>query len=297
MATKDGALFLREQLESFVSQTHRNWRLYVSDDCSSDRTIAVIEEFKSSTLSQIDIRRGPNKGPSANFLSLACDRSIDADFFAFSDQDDIWFEDKLERAVARLVELGGDAPAFYCSRTLLVDENNKRVLGRSLLFKRKPSFGNALVQSLGGGNTMVFNRPAKRLLEQAQSSAVIHDWWIYQVVTGAGGSAIYDETPTLRYRQHSANVIGANMGWRAQLKRLLMLIEGRFGRWNELNVAALFSVNGLLTEGSKEQLRAFDSARRGRLDKRVANLWRSGVYRQTLRGNVGLYLAAVLAKL
>jgi glycosyltransferase involved in cell wall biosynthesis len=297
MATKDGALFLREQLESFAGQTFGNWHLYVSDDGSSDDTMAVLQEFKQSTSASVDIRRGPNKGPSENFLSLACDPLIDADFFAFSDQDDVWFDDKLERAIARLIALGDGSPAFYCSRTLLVDRNNQKVLGTSPLFKRKPSFANALVQSLGGGNTMVFNRSTKRLLEQNRSAAVIHDWWTYQLVTGAGGVAIYDEKPSLRYRQHGANVIGSNMGWRAQVRRLKMLVEGRFGRWNEVNISALFSAAKQLTDESKKQLSLFDGARRGRLDRRILNLWRSGVYRQTLRGNAALYLAVILAKL
>jgi glycosyltransferase involved in cell wall biosynthesis len=297
LATKDGARFLRDQLDSFASQTHRNWRLYASDDWSSDKTTEILEEFKRRTSSWVEVRRGPNKGPAENFLSLARDPEIEADFFAFSDQDDIWLNDKLERAVASLAGLDSVVPAFYCSRTLLVDENNERVLGTSQLFDRKPAFGNALVQSLGGGNTTVFNRAAKRLLEQARVNVVIHDWWTYQLVTGAGGVAVYDEKPSLRYRQHGANVIGSNKGWRAQYRRLLMMIEGRFGGWNEINIMALLSLKGLLTAESAKQLMLFDGARHGHLARRVASVWRSGIYRQTLQGNIALYVAAVLSKL
>jgi hypothetical protein len=297
MATKDGARFLRDQLDSFASQTHRNWRLYVSDDRSSDETIAILEEFRRRTGAWVDVRPGPCMGPAENFMSLARDPRIEADFYAFSDQDDIWLSNKLERAIDRLTEVSSDVPTFYCSRTLLVDEHNEKVLGKSPRFKRKPAFGNALVQSLGGGNTMVFNRSAKRLLEQAQAAVVIHDWWTYQLVSGAGGVAIYDETPSMRYRQHGANVIGSNMGWGARLKRLSMLAEGRFGSWNEMNIAALRSAAQLLTAESMGQLLLFERARAGKLPRRVANLWRSGVYRQTLQGNLALYLAAVLSKL
>lgn len=297
MATKDGGRFLRDQLESLAAQTHRNWSLYVSDDGSSDDTIKILQEFKLRTSRLVDIRLGPKEGPAENFMSLSRDPRISADLFAFSDQDDVWLEDKLERAIARLGAVSNDLPALYCSRTLLVDEGNERALGKSPLFRRTPGFGNALVQSLAGGNTMVFNRAAKRLLEQASAKAVFHDWRTYQLVTGAGGVVIYDEAPSVRYRQHAANVIGSNQGWAARLNRMTMLIRGRFGDWNDVNISALRTVRELLTPASAEQLAQFERARHGSLAGRIACLRRSGVYRQTWGGSFALYIAALLSKL
>src|SRR6516162_5372814 len=102
MCTKDGAAFINCQLKSIADQSHKNWILIVSDDGSTDDTVAKIQQFAEVHPQKTTIRRGPGKGVCANFLSLANDSTIDADYFAFSDQDDFWHPDKLQRALAWL---------------------------------------------------------------------------------------------------------------------------------------------------------------------------------------------------
>jgi hypothetical protein len=120
------------------------------------------------------IHAGPAEGSTANFLSLTCRADIDADYFAYADQDDVWESDKLERAVNWLKTIPEGVPALYGSRTLLVDARNQHI-GYSPLFEREPNFRNALVQSIAGGNTMVFNRAARDLLRRrAKTSKPSH---------------------------------------------------------------------------------------------------------------------------
>ena len=102
MCTKNGAAFLDNQLKSIADQTHAKWTLFVSDDGSTDATGNILKRFADSHEQKTAVRNGPGKGVSANFLSLATDPAIDADYFAFSDQDDVWYEDKLARARAGL---------------------------------------------------------------------------------------------------------------------------------------------------------------------------------------------------
>src|SRR5262249_45043308 len=239
LGTKDGAAFLDDQLRSFADQSHRNWLLVVSDDGSRDATRAIIARFAATQPQPVAVRDGPGRGVTANFLSLAADPAIDADAFAFSDQDDVWHADKLSRALARLATAPEGVPALYCGRTELMTEDG-RCYGLSPLFRRPPSFRNALVQSLGGGNTMVFNRAAKRLIEAAGApTVVLHDWWLYQLVSAAGGAVFYDSRPMLKYRQHADNLIGSNLGGRARLLRIRLMLGGRFRDWNDTNLAAL----------------------------------------------------------
>ena len=161
LCTFNGAGFLPAQLSSYTDQLLADWRIYASDDGSSDETCAILSEFQRRLgPSRMEMRDGPRGGYVANFLSLACDPSIGADYYAFSDQDDIWESEKLSRAVNWLQSASSQVPAVYCSRTRLIDENG-REYGFSPLFRRKPDFKNALVQSIAGGNTMVFNRAAK----------------------------------------------------------------------------------------------------------------------------------------
>jgi glycosyltransferase involved in cell wall biosynthesis len=299
MCTKDGAAFIDDQLKSIADQTHENWSLIVSDDGSTDDTVAKIKRFAETHAQKtIILREGPSKGVCANFLSLANDSTIDADYFAFSDQDDIWHKKKLQRALTCLAATPTGIPGMYCGRTELMTFDELPD-GFSPLFTRPPAFENALVQSLGGGNTMVFNRAAKMSLEEAATNEVVlHDWWVYQLVSAAGGILYYDPQPMLRYRQHPDNLIGSNLGWRARFVRLRMMLSGRFRDWNDMNIAALQKVpSHLMAPRNREVLELFMKARTASFLKRVYFLKKSGVYRQSLAGNFGLVAATILKRI
>ena len=100
MSTYNGEKFINEQLQSIENQTHKNWRVVISDDGSSDNTIAIAKQFQEKWgNNRLEIRTGPQQGFCLNFLSMACDTNIKADLYAFSDQDDVWMKEKLERAI------------------------------------------------------------------------------------------------------------------------------------------------------------------------------------------------------
>jgi len=145
---------------------------------------------------------------------------------------------------------------------------------------------------------MVFNNAARSLLREVgeKRPVVSHDWLAYIVVTGCGGLVFYDKKPTLRYRQHDSNLVGCNSDWASRLKRIRMLFHGRFSHWNDSNIAALTAVEHELTPENREILERFALARNMSLVPRLIHLKRSGIYRQTLLGNIGLIAAAVLGK-
>jgi len=146
---------------------------------------------------------------------------------------------------------------------------------------------------------MVFNRAARDLLRRAgdQVQVVAHDWWAYMVITGCGGRVHYDPYPTVRYRQHGDNQVGANISWGARLVRLRLLLRGRFRKWTDENIRALESIRPLLTNENRAVLDDFERSRNGRMLKRLGGLWDCGVYRQTLLGNLGLIAASILKKI
>ncbi|MBL8334049.1 MAG: glycosyltransferase family 2 protein [Rubrivivax sp.] len=299
MCTMQGQHFLAEQLNSIATQTHPRWAIWASDDGSDDHTHAILEYYQSHWgEDRISIHAGPAEGSTANFLSLTCRADIDADYFAYADQDDIWESDKLERAVNWLKTVPEDVPALYGSRTLLVDARNQHI-GYSPLFEREPSFRNALVQSIAGGNTMVFNRAARDLLRQAGENveAVTHDWWAYMLVSSCGGRVHYDPYPTVRYRQHGSNQFGSNASPLAQLKRARLLLRGRFRGWVDANLNALARVRHMMTPESLQVLDEFTRARQRSLLTRLLGLRRAGIFRQTLLGNIGLLMAALINRL
>lgn len=299
LCTYHGQRYLAEQLDSFAAQTHANWEVWASDDGSRDDTRAILEIYQQQwPKGRLSIHSGPGEGFAANFLSLTCKAGIAADYYAYSDQDDIWEPNKLARAVQYLDTIPGDVPALYCARTRLVDANNNEI-GVSPLFRKSPSFANALIQSIGGGNTMVFNNAARNLLREAGDKLPIitHDWWAYMVVTGCGGKVFYDSEPTLRYRQHDGNLVGVNATWPARFKRIRMLWHGRFRGWNDNNIVALRSLRHRLTPENIAMMERFVKAREMSLIPRLICLKRSGFYRQTFLGNLGLVAAAVFRKI
>ena len=299
LCTYQGQIYLQAQLDSFVEQTHSNWELWVSDDGSRDGTHAILDQAtKAWGKQKIYIHNGPKEGFCANFLSLTCKADIQADYYAYSDQDDIWKPEKLARAVAFLSEAPKDTPALYCSRTRVVDADDKSIC-MSPLFEKTPSFANALMQNIGGGNTMVFNEAARQLLIEAGEKVrvVTHDWWAYLLVSGCGGQVFYDPKPTVRYRQHCSNLVGMNNSWPARFKRIQQLFQGRFREWNDLNISALKSVRGRLTPKNQQVLDQFITARQQSLLHRVIGFRRSGIYRQTLFGKLGLIIAVVFNKI
>lgn len=227
LATYNGARFLREQLESLRSQTHGPHLVTVRDDGSTDCTVCILSEWAASGL-EISLSSGACAGAARNFLTLLANADGGCDYFAFCDQDDVWLPDKLERAVAAVGGCRSDGPVMYCSRAELVDEE----LGH-LSYSRVPrriGFANALVENVALGCTMVLNRYARDLVcRRLPQRAIMHDWWCYLVVS-AFGRVIYDERPTVRYRQHGGNVFGAAPSrarlFRRRFSRLLRLPPG-----------------------------------------------------------------------
>lgn len=298
LCTYQGQKFLEDQLHSFEMQTHQNWEVWASDDGSKDKTLSILEAFQNRWgRSKLSIHSGPSQGFVANFLSLTCRADVDADFFSYSDQDDIWEANKLERAVTWLKSIPETVPALYCARTKLVDVNNTEI-GLSPLFAKPPSFQNALMQSIAGGNTMVFNKAARDLLVEAGDdiSVISHDWWTYIVITGCGGCVFYDSVPTLRYRQHSNNLIGMNSSFGAKLKRIKMLFAGRFCKFNDENISAILKLQKYFPDQNLTVLNCLIWARKKLLLGRLFYFWKSGVHRQTALGNLALIVALIFNK-
>ena len=298
LATYNGYKYLAEQLESIYSQKYSNWLVIASDDGSSDETLLILKEYQQRwPEGRLSIRKGPAQGYCQNFLSMACDSNVQADLYAFCDQDDVWMPDKLSVAVENITVNQEDFAYVYCGRTIYVDKGLKKI-GCSPLFSFPRTFRNALVQCIAGGNTMVFNQKVKDLLEKTgQVDHPSHDWWVYQLVTGVGGIVFYDPVPQVLYRQHKNSFIGSNNSLLARMKRLKMLIEGRFKKWSDKNIALLLSVDTLLTHGSKETLNLFMIMRNAKLKKRFRLMEIAGLYRQTWTGTVSLLFAALLKKI
>jgi glycosyltransferase involved in cell wall biosynthesis len=299
MCTYNGEDFLEEQLDSIETQDYKNWTLYVNDDGSKDRTLSILKAYqKKWGFKKLIIRRGPEKGFCQNFLQIICDKKINADLYFLSDQDDVWMPHKLSHTIKKLSKLDLLKPTLYCARTTYVSSDAKRILGESDLFLKPPSFRNAIVQSIAGGNTMAFNNPLKKIVSQFKLAEVIsHDWWLYIVNELSAGKTLYDPESTILYRQHSKSLIGANTGFIAKLRRLKMLIKGTYRDYNTTHLNAFSELNIKASKRNIYIIDTFFNLRDKGLNQRVNMIKDLGLYRQTMDGQIALYLGATLKKL
>ncbi len=285
LAARNGARYLPEQLASFEDQSHRDWSLLAGDDGSDDDTPQLLERAAGHPPLQ-----GPGRGSGAHFLTLlaAADRTCAV---AFSDQDDVWLPDKLARAMTALAE-GGAGPAAYASRSLYCDAA-LRVLGPSPEPARGPSFGNALVQNILPGHSLVLSPDAADLLRATVPAALangvpFHDWWAYQMLTGAGVRIVFDPEPGVLYRQHDGNLQGAAGGLRAGLTRAAQALGRHYSGWIDANLAALGASRDLLTGPARDTLDAFEAARKGPAGARFRAFRAAGILRQSPAGDRAL---------
>jgi glycosyltransferase involved in cell wall biosynthesis len=306
LATYNGASHLAAQLDSYAAQIHKNWSLDVSDDGSSDRTQEIVEEFATQQPDHpLRFSDGPKAGAASNFL-FGLERAV-ADApdaaIAISDQDDVWLPQKLEKAANWLVSHGAKdgKPLLWSCRTVLTDAKLK-AMGRSRTFKRRPCFGNALVQNIVAGNTIVLSSAAAKIISRTTFSALqfgvpYHDWWIYLIASGVGVPIYQDEEPLVLYRQHETNLLGHHGPVRGRLNRLGMVAGRRYHTWISTNVAALMDNSRLLTDANQSVLREFERARQDGGAHLAAALPKLGIHRQNNAGDKLLPLLARYGRL
>lgn len=299
VCTYNGEKYISEQLDSIISQSYNNWEIFVSDDGSNDNTINILKQYQEKVgADKFHLTHGPQQGFAWNFLSLLKLSGNNFDYYAFSDQDDIWLSNKLITAINAMSGISNDIPSLYCGRTKLINEVGEDI-GYSPLFKKKPSFCNALVQSIAGGNTMVINQSSRRLIIKTPMDAevVAHDWWVYILVSACGGSVYYDAEPMILYRQHDHNIIGANTSLTARLLRVMKLLDGQFQQWISSNLNLLDVYSNQLQENNKLILLEFIELRNTNIFNKFRIMHRTKLYRQTFIGNIALVLAMILNKI
>ncbi len=224
LSTYNGEKYIKEQIESLLDQTIKNWFLVVRDDGSHDKTVEILKEYSTSYPNKIFIDGSvrENLGAGKSFMHLL--KITHADYYMFCDQDDVWMPDKIERTLAKVKamesEFGKDVGIGVFTDLEVVDSNLNVI--KPSLWKgdnRHPEYVRDFYKQWTNrhaayGCTMLINRAAKdEVLPFRQFEGVngAHDAWIEYILIKKGHIDYLDET-TIHYRQHNANVIGANMG-------------------------------------------------------------------------------------
>ena len=203
MSTYNGSRYIKEQLASIYSQKGVSCSLLVRDDGSSDDTCSILE--KEQCDGKLKWYSGTNLGPAMSFLDLL-KHAPKADYYAFSDQDDIWYLDKLLVSCRALDTLDKNRPNLFCCNSDLID-NNRNKIGIFKTNKPHITRGNALYYGSFQGCSMLFNVKALELYQENPPKTVYHDKWMYLICFYLGNVKI-DLTPKFAYRIHGHNAIG-----------------------------------------------------------------------------------------
>jgi len=220
MATYNGEKYLRPQLDSILRQSNTDWRLIIRDDCSTDSTVQIVQEYREKypdkfVLLQADV---PSGSAQNNFLQLIkhLQHHGTASYVMFADQDDVWLQNKIQLTLDKMQELenqyGSDIPLLVHSDLSVVDAAlniiNSSMFAMQNMDAKRDKLNNILVQNIVTGCTMMVNKPLLDMANEIPQHAVMHDMWM-ALIASAFGHIGFIEEPTIFYRQHVGNAIGA----------------------------------------------------------------------------------------
>lgn len=289
LCTYDGARFLAPMLDSLSSQSVRVDRLVHRDDGSNDDSVDIVRRWAGQTGVQLQSLDNnlTRIGPSLSFLT-ALTKSAPARWHFLADQDDVWVPGKIERAVARL-RCTRESPVLYASRLRVVDQSLRPL--RETPCPKRLSLPSAVCESVLTGCTMALNEPMRILVARGGPTpdAAMHDWWLY-LLAAALGTIEFDAEPTVLYRQHAHNVLGAeNLGWAHAWKRLRRFTGGRRGVRSRQLLALHDRYSAVLPPEARRLIESL-LPQEGQLFKRCRTALGAGIERQRWRDTIATRL-------
>ena len=242
MSTYNGQQFLAEQIRSIQEQSYTDWTLFIRDDGSSDNTKEILKDFEhqDSRIHLIDNDKSDNLGVIKSFHKLVNhDR---ADYYFFSDQDDVWLPNKLELSLKEAQNHPADLPLMVYMDLKVVNQDLE-IMTESMVKSQSHHANTELVQELTentvtGGVAMINHSLAE--MWQETDDILMHDWYL-ALLASAFGNLVFIDQPGELYRQHSDNVLGART------------LSKRFKKWIRPHI--LFAVYWDLIKNSQKQAR------------------------------------------
>jgi len=228
MATYHGDKYLKQQIDSIFTQSNQDWQLLIRDDGSSDNTISIIQDYMARYPGRIRLIADKQRhlGASLNFGQLL--EYTDTEYIMFSDQDDVWLPNKIELtldAMKAAEQIYHDRPVLIHTDLKVVDFDLNTIADSMWSYQKLfPDIGNDLnkimAQNVVTGCTMIINRKARDVSIPIPAEAIMYDWWVALNVARFG-KIVYLSLPSIFYRQHSENKIGAKKAKRINVANFL----------------------------------------------------------------------------
>lgn len=253
MATYNGEKYLGEQIDSLLAQTCKDWHLYIHDDGSKDCTLSIIKEYIMHHSDRITLLDYPSQGGAChNFLSIL--EKVDAPYYMFCDQDDVWLPEKTEKTFRRMQEVelqSPERPVIVHSDLILVDKSlnildTSFIRNQHIKINAIKTFEDYSATNTVTGCTMLFNHYVKESIKKPYDKAIMHDAWVCLSVASQQGIVDFIDEPLIKYRQHSDNTLGArNMSQQTlmhKLKYIHQQISDNIRHYQEMNAVRPLSI-------------------------------------------------------
>lgn len=299
MGTYNGETYIREQIESILKNTYKDWRLWVCDDGSKDNTESIVKEFEQAYPDKIFWKPNEeNKGAAINFLDGA--RKTTGDYVMFCDQDDYWLPEKIADTLACMKraeeKYGKETPITVFTDAIVTDEGLKTIHSSfhqsSRLDTSKLDLAHMLMENKMMGCTMLLNRALLGKLRTFPKQVRMHDWWA-GIVAAAYGKIVYLNKSTMLYRQHTSNVVGSiefskkaimdkASSWRKQ-KKVLLDTQNQAGSLYELGKEDL-------QESTRKMIYAFATLHKRNWVMRRVGIVRYQFFKTGAVRNIGVLL-------
>lgn len=232
LSTYNGEKYLNELLNSITDQTYINWHLIIRDDGSIDLTQIIIDKFKvkyPGKISQIESRH--NVGVIKSFEILM--QHTVSDYIMFCDQDDVWLPTKIELTYEKIIQIEKEYPnrPILIHSDLMVVDKYLNVISNSFWYysRIRPellvNFDYLAVKNAVTGCTAMINSNVKNIVPKSTRNTLMHDAWITLNIAKEKGVIAYIDTPTILYRQHDNNVLGAKNNIDSYYKRKILDIK------------------------------------------------------------------------
>ena len=298
LSTYNGGKYLKEQLDSILSQSFNDFKVLVRDDGSTDNTVAILKEYEKMYPTKINLIKddGGNLRSTRSFMRLL--ENSDSEYVMFCDQDDVWLPEKVERTLKKIIEMKqefGDIPLLVHTDLVVVDENLSIINNSFFNFQKidpyKDSFNNLLMQNVITGCTVMINKELVLKCLPIPDGVIIHDWWA-GLVASKFGRIGYLSQATIQYRQHRANVVGAKgFTIRAVFRKIYVLFTSDIiKQYQKQAKAFLMQYQNELDSETIQMLQEFSTLEQKPWWQKRIILWKYRLFKQGFIRNIGLFL-------
>jgi glycosyltransferase involved in cell wall biosynthesis len=301
MSTYNGANYIHEQIDSILEQTYDDWNLIIRDDCSTDKTVQIIKDYSAKYPQKIRLIQGEsvNIGIIQSFAKLL--EYSSSPYIMFCDQDDVWLPEKILVTLDKMRQMekscSDSIPLLVHTDLKVIDCHGKLIHEsfrkyQNLNSPKSELLNRLLVQNVITGNSVMINQALARLAVPIPQEAIMHDWWM-GLIAVAFGKVGYVNIPTILYRQHEKNKVGAKKWGTKYIMRKLINLNSIREYFDATRMQAkifLTCYGSTLNNEKLNLIKTYSDLNQGNFFAKRLKLLQYGFYEIGSLKNLGLFL-------